>query len=175
MPFTVDGLSAFHTGRLAILERSGADILAVETIPSVDEARAIVRLLDETTGPPAWISFTCRDEERISDGTPLAEVLGEIEGCERIVAVGVNCTPPELISPLLRSIEGATRKPLVVYPNSGEGWDAEAKEWVDEPSATRLEEQVEEWRALGVRLVGGCCRTTPRTIARIRARLVADD
>jgi homocysteine S-methyltransferase len=170
----VAALKEFHAPRLAILANAGADLLAFETVPSFDEAVAIVELLEASAGIPGWISFTCRDEEHISDGTPLRDVLSEIEPCERLLAVGVNCTPPELISPLLRGIRGATEKPLVVYPNSGESWDAVAKAWIDEPSATRLEDQAAEWHALGARLIGGCCRTTPETISRIRGRLIPD-
>jgi S-methylmethionine-dependent homocysteine/selenocysteine methylase len=48
---------------------------------------------------------------------------------EVVAAVGVNCTSPQFIGGLLESVRASVRKPLVVYPNSGEGWDAAAQQW----------------------------------------------
>ena len=58
-----DGLHAFHRRRFAILAGAGGDLLACETIPSRAEGRALARLIDETPGARAWLSFSCRDGE----------------------------------------------------------------------------------------------------------------
>ena len=93
------GLARFHRRRLRILADCGADLLACETLPSAVEARVLVDLLEDIPGARAWLSFSCRDGERISDGTPLAQVAAEITGSDRIAAIGVNCTPPRWIGP----------------------------------------------------------------------------
>src|ERR1019366_8278190 len=51
--------------------------------------------------------------------------------------VGVNCTRPEYIGALLKQMRDHTDKPLLVYPNSGEHYDAGAKRWRGRADATR--------------------------------------
>jgi homocysteine S-methyltransferase len=163
----------FHSERWDLLASSGADLLACETIPSLDEARALRRLLEETPDRQAWFSFSCRDELRISDGTPLSQVAAELDDCPQIVALGINCTAPRLISELIRAAVSVTTKPIAVYPNAGEDWDATTKTWVpaaqDSPS---LATSCQEWADLGARLIGGCCRTGPDDIRLARHALL---
>lgn len=169
-----DALVDFHRSRWRLLASSGADLLACETIPSRLEARALRRLLEETRDTQAWFSFSCRDERHLSDGSRLAEVSAELDSCPQILAIGVNCTSPRHISGLVRAASGATSKPIVVYPNAGEGWDATTKIWapVDSDSPT-LVGSCHEWADLGARLIGGCCRTTPKDIRKVRQALIA--
>src|SRR5690606_21833175 len=75
--------------------------------------------------PAAWISFSCRDEHSISDGTPIAEAAARFRDHEKVLAVGINCTAPQFVTPLIREICRTVRgKAIVVYPNSGERYDA---------------------------------------------------
>ncbi|MEM7351041.1 MAG: homocysteine S-methyltransferase [Acidobacteriota bacterium] len=173
-----DGLVAFHRRRLAILADAGADLLACETIPSRREARALRRLLEAPVGggaslPGAWISFSCRDDRHLADGSDLAATVAEIEACERLLAVGVNCTMPRFVAGLVDRLRGVTDKPIVVYPNAGEVYDAEAKRWLESAEAVDLATAAVDWQARGARLIGGCCRTGPEQIRRLRARLLA--
>lgn len=165
-----DGLRAFHEERFALLAGSGADLLACETLPSRTEARVLVRLLDATPGVRAWFSFTAQDAGHVADGTPLDEMARELDH-ERIVAVGVNCVPPALVGALLGTLRRGTTKPLVAYPNSGEGWDAAARRWTPAPAEAGAGEPA-AWRAAGAELIGGCCRVGPGAIARLRAALL---
>jgi homocysteine S-methyltransferase len=169
---TVRELKAFHRPRLEILLAAQPDLLALETIPSRREAEALLELLEELGGT-AWFAFACRDEERLGDGERFAAAVGDVSASERVLAAGVNCTAPRHISGLLRSIAGAARKPVVVYPNSGERWDAAAHCWRAGSKPDDSAAFVSEWHALGARLIGGCCRTTPETIAQIAAALRA--
>jgi homocysteine S-methyltransferase len=164
------GLLEFHYERWALLAGSGADILACETIPSFAEARALARLLEETLGIYAWFSFSCRDGVRISDGTPIAECASYLSVSERVVAIGVNCTPPRFIPDLIRAVAAVTDKPIVVYPNSGETYDPVAKHWLGESVPSEFGTYSREWRKLGAGLIGGCCRTTPAHIRQISDR-----
>jgi homocysteine S-methyltransferase len=171
-PLDRGGLFEFHRLRLEVLAVSGADLLACETIPSIEEAGALCDLLDSTEGIPAWLTFSCRDGEHLSDGSSFAEAVSLASDCSRVVAVGINCTPPGFVGELLSSL-GQIPKPLVVYPNSGEGWDAVAKRWTSGVPGGDPVDLCADWQALGAELIGGCCRTGPADIAAMRARLLA--
>ena len=162
-------LMDFHGPRLDVLANCGADLLACETVPSLLEAEALVRLLRGYPHVQAWLSCSCRDGENLCHGEPLRAVVELANDCEQIVAVGVNCSAPQWIEPLLLSVRNVADKPLVVYPNRGEGWDAEAKCWIAESGVEEFSGLAQRWYAVGARLIGGCCRTTPTDIAAIAA------
>lgn len=159
------GLVDFHRDRLRLLGSTGADLLAFETIPSGPEARALTSLLRASPGLPAWVSFSCRDDTRLRDGTPFVDCVRLLEAVPRVAAVGVNCTSPDFVEALLATTATATSRPLVAYPNSGETYDAATKTWVGSP-AFDWGARGRAWRRAGARLVGGCCRTGP---AHVRA------
>ena len=166
------GLVAFHRERLEVLSTSGADLLAIETIPSLVETQALCDLLSVTPGPEAWISFSCRDGYRIADGEPIARAAALVDGCDRVTAVGVNCTPPQHVSSLIEAIGAVTDKRIVVYPNSGERWDGAGRCWSGEPDTSGFVELARGWASQGVWAVGGCCRVGPETIRQL-ARVLA--
>jgi homocysteine S-methyltransferase len=166
-----EGLVAFHRDRARLLVSAGADLLACETVPSLVEARALVRVLDEIGRPPAWISFSCRDAARLSDGTPFADAVREVSACASVVAAGVNCTAPEHALGLLRAAVTAASVPLAAYPNSGETWDAVSKTWGGRSDPADWGLQARAWSAAGARLVGGCCRTGPAHVRAVAAAL----
>lgn len=168
------GLREFHAERFALLAASGADLLACETLPSQAEARVLLHLLDETPGVRAWFSFTARDATCISDGTPIAEVARELDH-ERVLGVGVNCVPPSLVPGLLAELRSVTPRPLLAYPNSGEGWDAVAKKWTGSAEDDAAARACVGWREAGARIIGGCCRVGPGEIARMRDRMLASE
>jgi homocysteine S-methyltransferase len=165
------GLLGFHRERFALLAGAGADLLACETLPSRVEARVLLGLLDERPGCRAWFSFTARDAVHISDGTPIAEVARELDH-ERVVGVGVNCVPPSLVPGLLAELRGAIDRPLVVYPNSGQAWDATARRWDGVTERFDPADACASWRDAGARFLGGCCRVGPAAIAGMRQRLL---
>jgi homocysteine S-methyltransferase len=156
-----------------VLADSGADLLACETIPSRQEAAVLLRLLRERPDRWAWLSFTCRDTVHISDGTRLADAVRLCESTPNVAAIGVNCTRPEFIAPLLEEMREATDRPLIVYPNSGEKYDATSKTWRAEPSPIDWQEAAAGWIQLGAAGIGGCCRVDPAQIAHLRLALMA--
>jgi len=168
-----EALVAFHRRRWHLLAASPADLLGCETIPSLVETRALLRLLEETPAAWTWISFQCRDEAHLADGTPLEEAVRLCDRGTRVAAVGVNCVPPSRVAPLLGLARAGTGKALAAYPNSGEVWDAGTRRWRggaerDDPAAA-----APGWRALGASVLGGCCRTGPDTIRRMRRALLS--
>ena len=165
-------LADFHAERLAILVSAGPDILACETLPLLDEARAILDDLRRYPDAGAWISFSCKDAEHTCGGDAIADCARLLDRESQVAAIGVNCTAPQYVADLIRNIRAHTTKPVVVYPNTGETYDAVTKTWHGSPTPYR--DFVRQWYDAGARLIGGCCRTTPddiRGIAAFRANL----
>jgi len=162
-------MKAFHRPRVKALLEAGVDLLACETLPSFTEAQALVSLLAEFPASSAWFSFTLRDAEHISDGTPLSKVAELVHAAPQVVAIGINCVALESVTPALHRFQAMCDKPLLVYPNSGEQYDASSKTWHSAPSGCTLHDKFAEWQQAGARLIGGCCRTTPQDIAAIAA------
>jgi len=157
---SVAALARWHRPRLEVLAASGADVLALETVPDVDEAEALVNLV-QSLGTPAWLSYTI-DGTRTRAGQPLAEAFAVAAGVPEIVAVGVNCCAPDDVLPAI-DIASAVGKPVIVYPNSGQGWDGRHHTWI---GPSRFSGQLAaQWVAAGARIVGGCCRVMPADIA----------
>ena len=168
---SVQQLIDWHRPRLDILAGSGADLIACETVPSLVEGEALVKLLAEFPQTPTWLSFSCQDERRLCHGELFAEAVQLANDAVNIVAVGVNCTAPRFIEGLLASVAGLARKPLIAYPNSGETWDAAGRRWIGMSGASDWSEYVRRWHHAGARIIGGCCRTTPDTIRQIAQTL----
>lgn len=164
---TENELMDFHRPRMRALIEAGADLLACETIPCLVEAQALGTLLDEFQSLRAWISFSCRDEAHVSEGQRLEDCVRLIEKSPFVVAVGINCTSPKYIPSLIREARKATDKPVIVYPNSGEIYDASRNDWDGHPVYASFGDEAREWFKAGARLIGGCCRTTPEDIRAI--------
>ncbi len=160
-------VESFHRSRLDILAACGADILAFETIPSLREAEILLDLLSRYQGQYAWLSFSCRDETHVSHGERLSEGADLASRHPQVAAVGINCTAPRFVTALLESVN-VLECPLLAYPNSGETWRASDNQWVGQGSDTV---DYAAWFHAGARLIGGCCRTGPEDIARVRSTL----
>uniref|UniRef100_A0A7V4XUV5 S-methylmethionine:homocysteine methyltransferase n=1 Tax=Acidobacterium capsulatum TaxID=33075 RepID=A0A7V4XUV5_9BACT len=171
-----DDLVEFHRARLAAIAETGADLVAFETIPSLDEARAIAAALTETPNVSAWLSFTCRDEAHAAHGELLTACAQLVDSAVQVLALGINCTAPRHVAPLLAAAQSQTRKPVIAYPNSGESWNAATRAW---QGRTDLAAEVKDyqtlagqWFAAGAQAIGGCCRTTPEHIRAVAAAAV---
>jgi homocysteine S-methyltransferase len=163
-------LAEFHRPRLEILAQAGADLIACETLPCLREALVLARLLDEFPEVSAWISFSCRDGAHNSQGEEISGCAAALRGHDQLSALGVNCTPPRYVAELLERMRERTDKPLLAYPNSGEGYDARVKRWIGRADGGRIAEHVRDWYGAGARLIGGCCRSTPEDIHEIFAQ-----
>jgi homocysteine S-methyltransferase len=162
-------LKSFHESRWEILIGTNADLFACETIPSLTEAKVLLELFAQTPNKVGWISFTCRDEKHISDGTPISDCAAAIEESDQILAIGVNCTRPSLISSLIEQIrKSAPAKEIVVYPNSGEQYNGYTKRWSGNVTALDFGKLAVKWHQQGARILGGCCRTAPDHVKTMR-------
>jgi homocysteine S-methyltransferase len=162
---SADELRQFHLERLELLDTSDIDLLACETIPSAAETLVLSELLRDAHNS-SWISFSCRDATHLADGTPLIEAAGLFAEHPRVLAVGVNCVPPDMVVPLIATLrEAAPEKSIVVYPNSGEVYRVEDNTWVGTATPLQCEHAANDWVRAGATIVGGCCRIGPGQIA----------
>lgn len=157
-------LRDWHRRRLEALASSGADALAIETVPCLTEVEALCAEVAEL-GATAWVSLSASS----TGWRPgeLADAFAVIAATPGMVAAGVNCCAPEAVAGALALVPPGL--PGIAYPNSGERWDAQARRW--EGDAGIPTDGAQEWIASGARIVGGCCRTTPADIARLAAML----
>lgn len=166
-------LKVWHRPQVDGLAAAGADLIAFETIPSIKEAEAVVELLREFPDSKAWLSFSCQDGRRISDGSSFSDAVRVANRSAQLVAVGVNCCPAALVEPLLDSAGSLLSPDLswVVYPNSGEDWDME-QGWLTSGNTSALIPGLSHtWMKQGAALIGGCCRVGPAHIAELRDEL----
>ncbi|WP_263358912.1 homocysteine S-methyltransferase [Acidicapsa ligni] len=162
----------FHEERIAVLAGSNADLLAFETIPSLEEARAIGDACKSWPDLAVWFSFTCRNANEVVHGESLCACAEFAAGLSQTVAIGINCTQPAFIPGLIAELRRASDKPIVVYPNSGEGWDAEHRCWTGSTDPAEFGALAKGWFSAGADLVGGCCRTRPAHIRQVAAALI---
>jgi homocysteine S-methyltransferase len=168
---SVGQLVDFHRPRLEILAGAGPDLFACETVPCRAEAEALVQVLADHPGIPAWLSFSCQDGRRVCHGETLAECASVAASCPQIVAIGVNCTAPQYVAELLKSMVPRPDQLRLAYPNSGEQWDASDRCFRPVEGAGDWGVDLTSWFDAGARLIGGCCRTTPSSIRRLASVL----
>ncbi|MFC5724443.1 homocysteine S-methyltransferase [Streptomyces gamaensis] len=163
-------LERFHRPRVEALAEAGPDVLALETVPDAVEAEALLNAV-RGCGVPVWLTYSAAGEHTRA-GQPLREAFALAAGNDQVIAVGVNCCEPGEAQRAVELAARTTGKPVVVYPNSGERWDAEARAWRGRP--TFDPGRVDAWRAAGARLIGGCCRVGPERIAELAALLAEE-
>ena len=158
-----------HLPRIEMLAGEGIDLFALETLPRLDEAQALVGAVEDLAAESeCWVSFQVRpDGAHLADGTPLAEAAAWAADQETVVAVGVNCVAPDVVGRALPVLREVTAKPLVAYPNSGDIYDPGTKTWKAGDEGGGFTALAPSWIAAGVRLIGGCCRTRPAQIREI--------
>ena len=156
----------FHSKRINILKDAGAEIFAVETCPKLDEAKAVAELLEELDSD-FWVSFTVKTPGRISDGTPIKDVVECMNKYSHIKAIGVNCVAPEIVEDIILNLRKESDIPICVYPNSGEVYDGINKVWNGAPDGISFAQRAKKWQIAGARFIGGCCRTSPDDIKEV--------
>jgi homocysteine S-methyltransferase len=171
-------LVRFHRERIEVFAKASdlqrPDLLAFETFPSIQEVRAVGEALSPWPDLRVWFSFSCRDEQHVSHGERVADCAALVASFPQTLAVGVNCVPPPWIPSLIAELRGATNMPVIVYPNSGEGWDAAHRCWTGVSDVTHFGALAAEWFQAGAQIVGGCCRTRPahtREVAKAAQRV----
>jgi len=163
-----DELRAEHAERVHHLVECGVDLILIETINTIREA-VIMAKLATATDTPVVVSFVCNREGKILSGETLTEAANQLLPLG-ISAIGVNCGPtPNLAKPLAELVNACGKDfPLIAYGNIGYA-DVEVG-WVntDSENPNIYCEHAQHWP---VKIVGGCCGTTPEHIAQLKLAL----
>lgn len=166
-------LKEFHKNRLEIILSCKPDLLAIETMPLLDEVKIIVELLKGFEEIPSWITFSAKNENITNANDDIKECMKYLENQKHISAVGINCTAPQYIPVLIKNISSVCSKPIVVYPNGGSVYNPITKFWEKgEISPKEYAKLAHLWYQSGARLIGGCCLTSPDEIKEIRNILI---
>ena len=134
----------------------------------------MLRALSDFPHLGAWLSFTCADGSHTGSGDEIAACVRLAGQSPQVIAIGVNCTAPAHVGELVDRRGALTTAPIVVYPNSGRQWDAEARCWAGRSSLGEVGALAVDWYRRGARWIGGCCGTTPEDIAQVRAALATN-
>lgn len=160
-------LKDFHEERIKALIASGVDVLAIETIPRLDELRVILNII-AVINFPVWVSISLKDTAHLANGDSLADFQQLVEQDQNVIAYGINCVSPQLVAPAIENLSVAATKSLVAYPNSGAIFDAVTKTWSEEISVEQVfSTDARCWHQKGAKLIGGCCCSTEHDIARL--------
>ena len=169
---TKNKLWDFHKKRWDIFARTRVDMIAFETIPNIYEAEIIRRLCEEFPEKPIWVSFCTKDATQLSDGSAITEVASFFGDLDHVLGIGINCTAPSNVLPLIEAIKPVIgEKEILVYPNSGELYDVDQRCWIGEKDPGDYANNSIRWFEAGANILGGCCRTSPEHIARMKVLL----
>ncbi len=160
-------LVQFHRRRMDVLASTDADFLALESVPSLAEAKALIEALHFFPHLAAYISFTCKDGSHVAHGETLQACGRLLDQEPQVIGMGVNCTRPALITSLVEELAQVTKKPIVVYPNSGEEWDPVHRCWRGDGELASYGALAQTWRTAGAQWIGGCCRTGPAHVSAV--------
>lgn len=170
---SVSELVSFYLPTIEILSQTNADFFACETLPSLKDAEALSALIRRFE-LPAWFSFSCQDEVHLNDGTALREVANLLTNNPWIFAIGINCTHPDYVNSLINEIRRSDwDRKIVVYPNSGEAYNASDKSWSGPTDPLICAMESSQWIDLGADIIGGCCRMGPDHISAMRSIIVS--
>ena len=161
-------LDQFHRRRMEILHEAGADILLIETQPSLHEALRAADIAEEL-GADYWISFSCCDGRHIWEGDLICDCAKAFsQGHPHLRMIGVNCSKPEYIESLILELRAGTDLPIGVYPNSGEEYDAVTKTWHKagggDGEGRDFGDYALAYMKCGASAVGGCCTTVEKHV-----------
>jgi 5-methyltetrahydrofolate--homocysteine methyltransferase len=150
-------------------EKYGADLVILETMTDLYETKAALLALKENTSLPVICSMTFEQNGRTFTGTPIVCMAAALEGLGADV-LGINCSlGPVELAPLVGELLDCTDLPVMVKPNAG----------LPNPETGEFPMKAGEFAAAmaefsGVKIMGGCCGTTPEFIKNLRETVGRD-
>ncbi len=154
------------------LVKGGVDLIMIETMIDPVELKIAVEAVREITDLPVVVQFTLKDWNETVYGATLERIVADIEILD-VDVIGINCSigPSKLLEAAGRLME-LTDKPIAIQPNAGE------LEWVEDRLICKttpeyFAEYTKRMALAGIRIIGGCCGTTPAHIKAMDAALRA--
>jgi 5-methyltetrahydrofolate--homocysteine methyltransferase len=143
--------------------KAGADIILIETMSDIYEARAAVLAAKENSSLPVFCTMSFQENGRTLTGTDPFTMVNIIQGLG-VDALGVNCSVgPKDMLPIVKEILSCSSVPVIVQPNAGMpklSGDQITYDVTPEEFAMYMKEIVH----MGAAILGGCCGTTPEYI-----------
>ncbi|OXA62711.1 homocysteine S-methyltransferase [Folsomia candida] len=170
---TKSEIEDMHLPRIMSLVDGGADILAIETMPSLEEVKIILDLVKlHSPNTNVWVSFSIKEGKpcQTAFGDPMEDAFKTVATYAQVVACGINCCMPKDVETFLKNVKVYKAiRPLeiIVYPNSGQDW-VPGQGWIKSPVPT-LDTYLSSWISLGANIVGGCCQVGPDQIKTMRS------
>lgn len=146
-------------------EQAGADIIGLETFTDISELRAAVLAAKENTSLPVFATMSFEESGRTFTGCSAVCAATILEGLG-VDALGVNCgLGPDMLSGIISELLEHTSVPVIVKPNAGLPDPLSGRFNIDSREFVKLMRPIME---KGVRLIGGCCGTSPEFIAGLK-------
>jgi methionine synthase I (cobalamin-dependent)/5,10-methylenetetrahydrofolate reductase len=178
VPIEPLGPTSFEEARAIFYEQAralvhaGVDLIVLETFHRLDELREAVLAAREAAGPEMIVlaQVTVEDDGRLRDGTS-TEMFTKTLDQLPADAIGVNCSAgPKVVLETIEKMACFTRKPLSAMPNAGLPAKVEGRN-IYLCSPEYMAQYARRFIRAGVRIIGGCCGTTPEHIKQIRSEL----
>ncbi len=149
-------------------EAAGADLIVIETVTDLYEAKAALLAAKESTDLPVFVTMSFEERGRTFTGCTAASMARTLEGLGAD-AIGLNCSlGPDKLAPLIREICENTALPVIAKPNAG----------LPDPMTGRYDMGPEAFAAAmlpcleaGATILGGCCGTSPEYIRALAGAL----
>ncbi len=149
---------------------AGADIILIETLSDIYEAKAAVLAAKENSNLPVICTMTFNPDKRTLTGTDTITMVQVLEGLG-VDALGLNCSlGPKELQPILDEVLRWTSVPVIVQPNAGLPKVVDGKTIYDLTSE-EFASQIKDMAKKGAKIFGGCCGTTPEYIKNIKDKL----
>lgn len=156
--------------QVAAGEKAGADIIIIETFQDPYEAKAAILAAKENTSLPVICSLTFQEDGRTFSGCDALTATLFLQGLN-VDALGVNCSlGPNLLAPIVETMLKYARVPVIMQANAGLPV-MRGDKTVYELDAETYVRQVMELVEKGVRIVGGCCGTSPEHIRLLKEKI----
>ena len=161
-----------HGQMIQCLVEAGVDLVLIETMCSAHEAIAAAEAAQEHT-PNAWAISFCLSTDGLGfllDGNHISEVIPAIEDSQ---FVGINCVPAPMLAEQVQHLRQVLPDNIPIAAYGNVGYADEDGGWVstDAVKPNRFAEYAMQWVDSGASIIGGCCGTTPKTIASIQSKL----
>ncbi len=153
---------------MEVLAEAGADLILLETVNSIAEAKIGLAAAVEA-GLPCWVSFVCDQSGKLFTGETMADAVRALAPLDPD-AILVNCAPPADVTAGLRELSFSGYEACGLYPHIGR---FDPPEWMftDEYPPPKFLDEARRWKEMGARIIGGCCGTTPDHIRAVAESL----
>ena len=157
------------------IKAGGAELIVGETLLSSSDARAILVAAKEEQADGVMLSFALREDRRLRSGED-TKLVFEMLQQEGLLALGVNCVPADdALEELICQLKTYTSLPLICKPNAGRPIRQQNAAHTYPVDAHRFADILSRCADVGANLIGGCCGTTPETIAAMAQRIHCAD